>query len=547
MYNVSADYQKQIKSYMRELKARIHFGSYLLEDEILSIKVSLTSNLKTSIMGNVISQSAEIELKNTNDTLQIKKGDVFSFDIGILLENKTIEYVPYQQMFVDTVTEGNDKKITIKAFDFIQYFNSKLLNEVTISYPITTRKYLNKISQALGLTVSPKYFYNDNISFSSYPNFSGSETLRDVLGEISTFALGNVFINRNGEIEIKSLLNTDISINSISANEYNKLEKGEVYGPINSVVLSRTPQEDNIYRRDEADIALNGLHEIKIENNAFFDKIRDACIDGVFENLKGLTYVPLNAECRGDPALDVCDCISLIDVDGIGINKTYVFSQELFFTGGLKSSIKVESPNDTSTSYKKATNLKERIKNAEITVDKVNNTINSIVENTYTKDEVDTVVKTSIEQTSNSIKLEVSEIYSTQEEVSAINTATQEILSNKIEFNFTSTEKKTEDLKNSVETNAGIMNGNQKLIEDYIRFKGALIELGRTGNAFTAELSNTELSFKQNNVKIAYISNNKLYITDVEIKNKLTLGSQTNGYFDWIPRQNGNLTLKWRG
>lgn len=38
---------------------------------------------------------------------------------------------------------------------------------------------------------------------------------------------------------------------------------------------------------------------------------------------------------------------------------------------------------------------------------------------------------------------------------------------------------------------------NQELLEEYIRFKGALIELGKVGNAFTTELSNEELAFKE--------------------------------------------------
>lgn len=114
-----------------------------------------------------------------------------------------------------------------------------------------------------------------------------------------------------------------------------------------------------------------------------------------------------------------------------------------------------------------------------------------------------------------------------------------EILNNLIEFRFESAITQTE-------TVAGIVTENQTLLEEYIRFQGALIELGRVGNAFTAKLSNEKLAFLQNNVEIAYISNNKLYITDAEISNKLTIGNATNGYFDFIPRANGNLSLKWR-
>ena len=81
----------------------------------------------------------------------------------------------------------------------------------------------------------------------------------------------------------------------------------------------------------------------------------------------------------------------------------------------------------------------------------------------------------------------------------------------------------------------------------YIRFKGTLIELGKVGNAFTAELSNEELAFKENGQKIAYISNQSLVITNAEIRNKLSLGNESRGWFDFIPRNNGNLSIKWRG
>lgn len=90
------------------------------------------------------------------------------------------------------------------------------------------------------------------------------------------------------------------------------------------------------------------------------------------------------------------------------------------------------------------------------------------------------------------------------------------------------------------------MSANQTLLEEYIRFRGALIELGKVGNAFTAELSNEELAFKENGQKIAYISNQSLVITNAEIRNKLSLGNESRGWFDFIPRTTGNLSIKWR-
>ena len=108
--------------------------------------------------------------------------------------------------------------------------------------------------------------------------------------------------------------------------------------------------------------------------------------------------------------------------------------------------------------------------------------------------------------------------------------------SNEIRMDFTAI---TDEIKENVAY-------NQELFKEYIRFKGALIELGKLGNAFTAELSNEELAFKENGLKIAYISNNSLVITNAEIRNKLSLGNESRGWFDFIPRTNGNLSIKWR-
>lgn len=62
----------------------------------------------------------------------------------------------------------------------------------------------------------------------------------------------------------------------------------------------------------------------------------------------------------------------------------------------------------------------------------------------------------------------------------------------------------------------------------YIRFSGQGIELGETNSPFMAKLGTTKLSFTQDGREIAYISNNKLYITDAEITGTLTMSRYAN-------------------
>ena len=173
------------------------------------------------------------------------------------------------------------------------------------------------------------------------------------------------------------------------------------------------------------------------------------------------------------------------------------------------------------------------------------NTFHSVVAYEDALDDVETLklqvheCYSEITKTSNEIISKVKDTYIEKSDLEQLQQDFQTSItqnSSEIRMDFTAI---TDEIKGNVAN-------NQELLEEYIRFKGALIELGKVGNAFIAELSNEELAFKENGQKIAYISNNSLVITNAEIRNKLSLGNETRGWFDFIPRTNGNLSIKWR-
>ena len=130
-----------------------------------------------------------------------------------------------------------------------------------------------------------------------------------------------------------------------------------------------------------------------------------------------------------------------------------------------------------------------------------------------------------ISKSAGEIVLLVSETYAEKSDLEIIKQDFETSItqsSTEIRMDFTAV---TDEIKGTVAT-------NQELLEEYIRFKGALIELGKVGNAFTAELSNEQLAFMENGQKIAYISNQQLVITNAEIRNKLSLGNESRGWFD---------------
>ena len=144
-----------------------------------------------------------------------------------------------------------------------------------------------------------------------------------------------------------------------------------------------------------------------------------------------------------------------------------------------------------------------------------------------------------ISKTAEEIRSEVSESYLAKTELETVQRDFQTSIaqsSREIRMDFMA-------ITNEISNNVAV---NQQLLEEYIRFRGALIELGKVGNAFTAELSNEQLAFKENGQIIAYISNQSLVITDAQVKNKLSLGAADRGWFDFIPRATGNLSVQWR-
>lgn len=90
------------------------------------------------------------------------------------------------------------------------------------------------------------------------------------------------------------------------------------------------------------------------------------------------------------------------------------------------------------------------------------------------------------------------------------------------------------------------LNAYKSEVEVYQRFSADGLELGKTNSRFKAKLDNTKLAFTQDDEEVAYVSNNKLYITEAEVTNKLSIGTESHGFFDWITTPNG-MGLRWRG
>lgn len=76
----------------------------------------------------------------------------------------------------------------------------------------------------------------------------------------------------------------------------------------------------------------------------------------------------------------------------------------------------------------------------------------------------------------------------------------------------------------------------------YIRFSDAGIEIGKQGNAITMKVDNDSLDFYNNGTRVAYMSDNTLYITDGRFLRSVRIGS-----YGFIPEANGSVSFKYLG
>lgn len=199
-------------------------------------------------------------------------------------------------------------------------------------------------------------------------------------------------------------------------------------------------------------------------------------------------------------------------------------SQNKLIFGRVKSSFTEETNRDHQT-VGDLISRTEAIESDYVT----NDTVTSITEDVWTR----------IDQTAESIMSEVGSTY-----------VTSEGFEEKLNTRFTQTEEGWEMTFNQFRQWVEAENGETQTafeeLRKYIRFLDGNIILGDRNNDLQCIITNTKISFEQNGAEVAYISNNKLYITNAEVLDRFTVGNPSSGYFDWIPRANGNLGMKWR-
>ena len=377
MKNITQAFKTQIKTMGREIDASITYSNVELgAEEINNISLSYEGSILKSVM-----KKLEIDV---NEPIPLET--VINFQFGIKV-NGSYEYIDYGNFVVYKQEKQEDTKSYVyTCYDKILY-SMKNYENINYTFPMTVRSYIDSVCTTLGLT-----FANASDTFANYDKvltedfFLDAEgsflgyTFRDVLDQLAEVTASTICINDDDELEIRYITNSGDTIDESFLKDVN-VKFGEKYGPVNSIVLSRSAGADNIYLKDDTSIGLNGLCEIKIVDNQIMNgNNRDEFLSDILDVLDGLEYYINDYSSTGITYYDLCDRYNVT----VG-NTTYsciMFNDEININQGLQENVFTEMPEDSETDYAKADKTDRKINQAYAIVDKQNNKITNFVSQT---------------------------------------------------------------------------------------------------------------------------------------------------------------------
>lgn len=310
----------------------------------------------------------------------IENASVINIQLGVRTsEFDDYEYIDWGEFVVYDKEEKIDTgSLKLYLYDHmidshIKYVDSPLSLDYS-KEDVTVLDLLRAICNKFGWILKTTDFANANkiISEDKYTELTDF-TYRDILDEIAAVAGGFIkIINKDLYVAYP----TDTG-ETIDENDLEKLTIGKKIGAYNTIVLGRSPQEDNIYYPSAS--PASGRISIRIDNNQIMDRNRSDFIEEIYNHINGLSYYVFDYKSFGFGYYEFGDIVTLKDLHE-NEYKTILFNITVEITSGIKEKANTKEPKYSETKYQYATSIEKRITNTEIITNKQEGKIQEIIE-----------------------------------------------------------------------------------------------------------------------------------------------------------------------
>lgn len=299
MINVTDKFKQAMKEPVKMVTASLVLDDNTVitgQDKLIKITIDSSGHLfgtATSVIN--------IELFGTNYNLV---DHTFSVVAKTLIDavNDTWEEANLGLFYVEESTADFEKKTTkIKGYDLMGKLAKTPYNSGTIQFPCTVKELINQLAGRFDFTVDTNLDALPNITYQIpedlYAKISNC-TYRDILGEIAG-ATATIAVFNGKTLSFRDSKKKPDEDEIWTYDNLKTLKYKPKYGPVNSLVLARTPQEDNVAIADNASVANNGRTEVKLANNEILDDDRRKLITPIFNSVKDFSHYPFEAETTG--------------------------------------------------------------------------------------------------------------------------------------------------------------------------------------------------------------------------------------------------------
>lgn len=342
MYNTTADYKTYIKKPSRQFQCRITLGARVFDnDDIIQIVPNVVQPNNGFSIGNTISQSIDITLKNDNGVYaSVGKIDA---EIGLKIEN-SIEYIKIGTFNIDDVTK-TDYTVKITAYDNMIKFETPYFS--SLGNTPTLQQVIDELASITGVQFT-----------GTVPNYTVTKlkgfTCREVLGYVASVCGGNAYITRDGKFTILYHKEVDCTVTADNYIGSGYKIEDQVYkiGMItcqNKNNTSSTNSEDYDSVNDENTISVGSLASDTMELTFENPWVTTSILNDIYNRLNGFSYLGYTMKWQGDLSLDPMDIVTVVDKNNV-TRKALIFANKLKYTGGLtaETSAKGETKNSNS-------------------------------------------------------------------------------------------------------------------------------------------------------------------------------------------------------
>lgn len=390
-----------------------------------------------------------------------------------------------------------------------------ILNKLGINYDTNS---FNLMANADKVITSEKYLDIENDSTEA------AYTYRDILDEIAK-ASGVTFAFKNSlggdPFKLYAIKPTESGY-VIDESNLRSVTIGAKYGPVKGVVLSREPQEDNVYypsNLSDSQTAVK-ISNVEIMEDSSNDAYRETFIQGIYNNVKNTEYYLYDLDSFGIGFLNFGDIFTLKVCERtngtIGDEKEYktIFMRtDMTVSQGVKEKSKLEAPQATSTDYSAAESASDKLlKKTMIKVDKQEQRITALVKESDDK-------YSEFTQTINGIK---GEIVDTKNNLEAKITATASAATSQY------TALKTEVEKNHV-TNSTYNTFVNQTAEKFSTQAESIKNI-RDAGYITEERCNSLIKAQSDKITLSVEENLKIGTRNILLNSECFAGFKPTGY-----------------